>query len=79
MGVALGWRGGRDSGVGRLELLAPCTLVLGSRLQGPTNQAQGTARRRNLGGNIAEPGLYAPAKERVGGREQVFSYCETAY
>ena len=31
----------------------------------PGSRLEGTARRRNLGGVIAEPGLYDPAKERA--------------
>ena len=31
----------------------------------PGSRLEGTARRRNLGGCIAEPGLYPPANERA--------------
>ena len=31
----------------------------------PGSRLQGAAQRRNLGGTIAEPGLYGPAKERA--------------
>ena len=41
-----------------LALSGGASLTPGSRLEG-------TARRRNLGGVIAEPGLYDPAKERA--------------